>query len=125
MSESMEAEQHLIACCLYDENAIPNLLEIPESWFAENAHRLIIRTIRELAADSLGCDLFSIADRLSQQRKIEHVGGMEYLVALSESMANVAHWNSYKTSLFGYYKKTPAAGHCSECRYADWYRRQN
>lgn len=104
MSNSTEAEQHLIACALIDESKTAELLELPEDWFYLNSHKLIIRTIRELVSNSLTTDAFSIGDTLNRTRQLEIIGGMEYLIELSESLPNLKYWAGYKNSLFGYYK---------------------
>ena len=103
---NLEAEQHLLACAIIDENKVPDLLEIPEEWFFYNQHKLIIRVIKTLSYASLSSDLFAIADSLKQAHQLEMAGGMEYLVELTESLPNLQFWNSYKNSLFGAYKLT-------------------
>ena len=104
MSKSLEAEQHLIACSLIDDSKTAELLEIDEAWFMNNGHKLIIRTIRELASQNLNADSFSIGDQLNRTHQLEMVGGMEYLVELEQSLPSLKLWNSYKNSLFNYYK---------------------
>lgn len=104
MSRSLEAEQHLIACALVDDAKQAELLEIPEEWFANNAHKLIIRTMRSLISQSLSADLFAIDDELHRTNQSAMIGGMEYLTELAESLPSLEMWNSYKRSLFQYYK---------------------
>lgn len=104
MNKSLEAEQHLIACALVDDSKTAELLEIDEAWFMNNGHKLIIRTIRELASQNLNADSFSIGDQLNRTHQLEMVGGMEYLVELEQSLPSLKLWNSYKNSLFNYYK---------------------
>lgn len=104
MNQSIEAEQHIIACALVDETKTAELLELPEEWFQVNAHKLVLRTIRSLASQSLSADAFSIGDELNRTKQLEMVGGMEYLMELTESLPNLKFWNSYKNSLFNYYK---------------------
>tara|TARA_R110000782_G_scaffold137063_1_gene229555 strand:+ start:3966 stop:5288 length:1323 start_codon:yes stop_codon:yes gene_type:complete len=104
MSKSLESEQHLIACAIIDENRAADLLDLPESWFALNAHKLILRTIRELVSASLSADLFSISDSLSRNKLLISAGGMEYLSELAESLPNLGFWNSYRNSLESYHK---------------------
>ena len=104
MSKSLESEQHLIACAIIDENRATDLLDLPESWFSLNAHKLILRTIRELVSASLSADLFSIGDSLSRNKLLISAGGMEYLSELAESLPNLGFWNSYRNSLESYHK---------------------
>lgn len=101
---STEAEQYIIACALVDDTKTAELLEISEDWFQQNAHKLIIRTIRELASNNLPVDSFSIGDHLTRSNQINMIGGMPYLVELEESLPSLSMWNSYKNSLFNYYK---------------------
>lgn len=102
---SLEAEQHLLACVLIDDKQTASLLEIPEDWFLTNAHKLIYRKVVELAKQSLGTDLFSVAQSLQQSQQLASAGGMQYLTALTEQLPSLHHWNSYKNVLFGSYKK--------------------
>ena len=104
MNNSLEAEQHLIACALIDDSKTAELLGISEDWFYMNSHKLIIRTIRELTNNNLSADMFAIGDSLNRTNQLQLVGGMEYLSELAESLPNLHYWNSYKTSLFTYYK---------------------
>lgn len=104
MSKSMESEQHLIACALIDDTKTAEILEINEDWFSVNAHKLIIRTIRDLATQSLSADIFAIADELERKGQLAIVGNMSYLTELAESLPNIKFWDSYKNSLFHYYK---------------------
>lgn len=104
MNNSIEAEQHLIACALVDDTKTAELLEVSEDWFSHNAHKLIIRTIRELASQNLNTDSFAIGDTLNRTKQLEQIGGMEYLQELEGSLPSLSMWNSYKNSLFNYYK---------------------
>lgn len=102
---SLEAEQHLLACVLIDDKQTAALLEIPEDWFLTNSHKLIYRKVAELAKQSLGTDLFSLAQALQQSQQLEAAGGMDYLTELTEQVPSLSYWNSYKNVLFGSYKK--------------------
>lgn len=104
MSRSLEAEQHIIACALIDQTKTAELLELDENWFPTNAHKIIIRTIRELVSNNLGVDVFSIGTELQRLNQLEMAGGMDYLIELTESLPNLKFWDSYKRSLFESYK---------------------
>ena len=103
-NKTLEAEQHLIACALVDDAKTAELLEIPEEWFQVNAHKLVIRAIRELTSQNLSADMFAISDELNRHNQLDMVGGMGYLVELSESLPNLGYWGSYKNALFNQYK---------------------
>ena len=104
MSNGTEAEQYLIACALVDDAKTAELLEIPEDWFQSNAHKLILRTMRQLVSQNLSADIFAICDELERTRQSEMIGGMAYLTELADSLPNLAFWDSYKNSLFNHYK---------------------
>ena len=104
MSNGTEAEQYLMACALVDDAKTAELLEIPEDWFQSNAHKLILRTMRQLVSQSLSADIFAICDELERTRQSEMIGGMAYLTELADSLPNLAFWDSYKNSLFNHYK---------------------
>jgi replicative DNA helicase len=103
-THSLEAEQHLLACALIDENVIPSLLEIPEDHFYRNEHRLIYRAISELAHQELTVDFFSVGELMQQKQQIEIIGGMEYLQGLGESLPSVGMFKSFAGSMLTHYK---------------------
>lgn len=101
---SQEAEQHLLACALIDDASVANLLEIDENWFFQNENKLIYRAIDQLAKQNLTTDAFAVGEYLNQQQQLPMAGGMEYISALSESLPSLKQFQSFKNTLFTYYK---------------------
>lgn len=101
---SIEAEQHVLASALIDENVIPSLLEIPEDHFYRNEHKLIYRAISELAHQQLTADFFSVGELMQQKQQLDTAGGMEYIQELAESLPSLAMFRSFANSLLTYYK---------------------
>jgi len=102
--ESIEAEQHLLACALIDPESTVKLLQLPEAWFNSNSSKLIYRAVATLANSSLSVDVFSVSDLLDQQKQLRLAGGMDYLVELSESLPSLSYFDSYTNTLLGCHK---------------------
>ena len=106
MRRENEAEQHILGCALLDVNVIPKLLEIPEEWFLDNDHKIIVRTISSLAERSLSCDMFSLDNELHRVHGDKNTVGMAYLSDLAEQVPSLKHFDAYKRIMFDNYKST-------------------
>lgn len=107
---SQEAEQHVLACALADQNAVADVLDLQDEWMYQNEHKLILRAIRELAEANLATDAFAIGTHLQQQQTLHMAGGMEYLMTLSESLPSLGMFNSFRNELIRCHKVRQLAG---------------
>jgi replicative DNA helicase len=101
---NLEAEQHLLACALIDENHIVKLLEIPEEWFLSNKHKVIYREIDRLSGLRLSCDLFALGESLDGKEGFKTNEDHAYIHELANNLPNLKDFNSYKRILFDLYK---------------------
>ena len=101
---SQEAEQHVLACALADQNAVADVLDMQDEWMYQNEHKLILRAIRALAESNLTTDSFAVGTHLQQQQQLEMAGGMEYLVSLSDSLPSLKMLPSFKNELIRCHK---------------------
>ena len=101
---SQEAEQHILACAMADQNAVADVLDMQDEWMYQNEHKLILRAIRGLAEANLTTDAFAVGTHLQQQQQLEMAGGMEYLMSLSESLPSLKMLQSFKNELIRCHK---------------------
>jgi len=101
---NLEAEQHLLACALIDDNHIVKLLEIPEEWFQSNKNKIIYREIKRLTGLNLSSDMFALGDSLNNASGFESGQITHYLNDLSESLPSLKDFPTYKRILFDSYK---------------------
>lgn len=89
---SREAEQSLLGGLLLDPSGIPAVLEIFRgNEFYFDSHRKIFRVITELFESNKPIDLVTIFERLREQNELDEIGGIEYLVALTERVPSAAN----------------------------------
>jgi replicative DNA helicase len=82
---SLDAEQSLLAILLCDNSAFCDVAEILRGdEFYKDAHRQIYSTISDLMGQSAPADLVTVAEHLSQAKKIEAIGGYSYLASLTD-----------------------------------------
>jgi replicative DNA helicase len=91
---SLEAEEHVIACCLLDgSDTIARCLEarlIADSFYSP-ANRLIFQIIVELYQKSPPVTLEVLAEELKTRRLLEAVGGFPHLMQVTGKIPTTAH----------------------------------
>jgi replicative DNA helicase len=91
---SMEAEEHVIACCLLDgSDTIARCLEarITADSFYSPANRLLFQVIVELYQQSPPVTLEVLAEEMKTRRQLEAVGGFPYLMQVTGKIPTTAH----------------------------------
>ena len=88
---SLEAEQALIGGLFHDVKAYDKITGIvTEGDFYTLDHRKIFRSITRLVDQQHPVDVVTVADFLQNHRQLDEVGGLQYIVQLSQ-MANSAN----------------------------------
>lgn len=94
--QNVEAEKCVLGSMLIDEEAIGLALEIlDESWFYDETHQKIYKTILDLYNDRKKIDLITLSDKLKNDGMLEAIGGITYLSMIIDtvpSSANVEHY---------------------------------
>ena len=90
---SLEAEEHLLACCLLDgADSIARCLEVrlaPAAFYSP-AHRVIYEKICEIYQKKPPVDVAVLAEELKTARQLEAVGGYAYLSQLTSRIPTTA-----------------------------------
>lgn len=96
LPHSQEAEKAVIGCILQDSKALAAACEIlkPEDFYFD-ANREIYAVGIELFNENSPVDIVTVSDRLTRWDKLDQVGGVPYLAAVSASIStteNVTHY---------------------------------
>lgn len=94
--QNVEAEQSVLGSVLLKDNVLGNVLEIikPEDFYSP-AHRVIFESMIDLFDKSDPLDLITVTTHLSNNNKLEEVGGAAYLANLTSIVPVTANISSY------------------------------
>ena len=93
---SIEAEESVIGGVLLDNEAFDRIADVvkPEDFYVER-HARILSAMASLSDAAMPMDAVTIAERLRQRGDLERIGGVAFLLELSERVptaANVEHY---------------------------------
>lgn len=89
----INAEAAILSAMLIDANVVSKGIEmIKEEYFAKQAHKIILRTMRELFNESIEIDSLTLIDRLQRNNKLENVGGLPYISELVDFVVSSANF---------------------------------
>ncbi|MFN4231413.1 replicative DNA helicase [Thermus sp.] len=94
---NLEAEQSVLGAILLDSDVLDELeglLPSPEAFYAEG-HRKIYAAMQALRSQGKPVDLVTLAEELSRRGELEALGGVSYLVQLSEATPTAAYAEHY------------------------------
>jgi replicative DNA helicase len=93
---NLEAEMSVLGSVLLDSEVLDRMegLLAPEAFYKE-AHRKIWSAMRELRNRREPVDLVTLAEELRARNQLEEVGGVSYLVSLSENTPTAAYAEYY------------------------------
>ena len=93
---NVEAEQSVLGALMLDKNAIIKVADFVKIGdFYKDAHNMIYATMLDLYEDREPIDVLSLSNKLTEQKKLENVGGASYLASLVNSVpssANITHY---------------------------------
>lgn len=93
---SKEAEQSLLGGLLQDPSGLPGVLEILKGHeFYFDSHRKIFRAIVELFDQNQPIDIITVLEKLKDKNELEEVGGVSYLVSLTERVPSASNASVY------------------------------
>lgn len=94
---SLEAEQGVLGCVLWDPTEIgPELLaRIKCEDFYDLRHREIFNAISDMLANGTPVDIISLRQRLKDSGLLDSVGGVQYLGSLQDSVPSPANFGYY------------------------------
>jgi len=93
---NLEAEASVLGSALVDNDAIDRVEGlITADAFYKEAHRKIWRAIEALRARSEPVDLVTLSEELKKRNELDEIGGITYLVGLSEATPTAAYAEHY------------------------------
>lgn len=94
--QSIEAEACVLGGMILDASCIDIVVQIVRAeHFYRPAHQSIFETLLDMRRDAKPVDLVVVRDELTRRGQIDHVGGVEYLVAMVEGVPNAANVEYY------------------------------
>src|ERR1043165_1672475 len=94
--QRLEMEQATLGAMLIERAAIEKAAEILQpSDFYRDAHRVIFEAVLSLAEQDEPVDILTVQDRLRQQDLLDNIGGMPYLIQLTDAVPTAANVEYY------------------------------
>ncbi len=97
LPNSLEAEQALLGCILVDNESQREILSdiMPEDFYSE-AHKNIYKSMQEIFVKSIPVDFVTLVNQLEVEKKLELVGGIEYITMLTNCVPSAANYQHYR-----------------------------
>ena len=93
---NLEAEQAVLGCILIDnQSQIDILAQMKDSDFYSEAHSEIYKAMSKVYAKSIPVDFVTLTDELEEEGKLEKVGGIDYIMALTNTVPSAANFKHY------------------------------
>ncbi|MDR1906142.1 MAG: replicative DNA helicase, partial [Clostridiales bacterium] len=96
MPFNKEAEQCVLGSCLIDGEIVADVVSsLSEKDFYLPAHKRIFSAVFELYNDGKAADVVTITDILDRGGILADIGGLDYLIGLSEAIPSAANFRYY------------------------------
>ena len=96
MPQSLEVESSLLGVMLFAPSTIEKVLdELKENNFYDKRHRILFKTINSMVLKDIDVDTITLANELKDIGELEQIGGITYLVELSNSVFTAANVDNY------------------------------
>ncbi len=90
--QAIDLEEAVIGAAMLDKEAMPIIVEIlrPDSFYVD-AHQEIYRAMTHLYEVMKPIDILTVKEALNKTGKLEEIGGINYLMELTEKVASAAN----------------------------------
>ncbi len=96
LPNSLEAEQSLLGCILLDnETQLEVLSKVNVSDFYSESHKNIYDSMQKIYKKSIPVDFVTLIRQLEVEKKLESVGGIEYITYLTNVVPSAANFQHY------------------------------
>ncbi len=93
---SIESEQSVLGGLMLDNDKWENIYEIINfNDFFNKSHQIIFNEMKKLLESYKPIDLITLSESLKKNKKLEIIGGFEYLAELSQNIPSVSNINYY------------------------------
>ena len=100
LPHDIDAERSLLGAMLIDKGACEEVLNIavPDDFY-DDGHRLIFEGMKYIHDNHGAIDVTTVTSYLMDHKILDRIGGVDYLLRLSESVPTIAHTEFYLKSL--------------------------
>jgi replicative DNA helicase len=103
---SVEAEKAVLGAMLMDRDAVVEVIEtVRPEHFYEEKHGLIYEVIMDLYQEREPVDVITVTEKLRKKKKLDEIGGTEYLTDLVNGIPTAAHVAHYASLVKDSYTK--------------------
>ncbi|MBS4750231.1 replicative DNA helicase [Carnobacteriaceae bacterium zg-ZUI78] len=96
LPQNIEAEQAVLGSIFFDETAIINVVSILDyTDFYSIKNRLIFSVMQKLNNEDKNIDFVTVQNELEKQNYLENIGGIEYLIQLTQTVPTAANVEYY------------------------------
>jgi len=109
LPKALDIESNILGALLLDKRTIPLVIgHLKTDIFYDLKHQKIFNAIKEMYDSNISIDLTTVAQKLSQDKDIQDVGGAFYLSKLTDNVTSTAHINTHIEIVIEMYKKREA-----------------
>ena len=96
LPNNLESEQAVLGCVLIDQEAQTDILStLNRDDFYSEAHRNIFQAMQTIFTKSIPVDFVTLTSELEVEKKLETVGGIDYITYLSNVVPSAANFKHY------------------------------
>ncbi len=96
MPHSVDAESALLGCLIIDNELQADIVEtLTEEDFYLEAHKYVIKAIKEVFLAKKPVDLVTLSDALEKSGELERAGGIAYISEIAQSTPSAANYKHY------------------------------
>lgn len=96
LPNSLEAEQALLGCVLLDSDAQLDILQkLSAEDFYSEAHKSIFDSMTKIFSKSIPVDFVTLTNQLEVDKKLDSVGGIDYVTFLTNVVPSSANYQHY------------------------------
>ena len=96
LPQNLEAEMSVLGVCFLNKYELEKICEeIDADMFLSEANKYIFEAIKELYNNKIALDVTTIKEELDKKKRLNAIGGIEYLSEVIDSVATAANINHY------------------------------
>ncbi|MCD8308516.1 MAG: replicative DNA helicase [Clostridia bacterium] len=96
LPNNLEAEQALLGCMFIDNDILAEVIDkLDENDFYQESHKLIMAAVQRVFNRRKPIDMVTLTDDLEKEGNLAKVGGIEYLIELTQKTPTAANFRYY------------------------------
>ena len=96
LPNNLESEQSVLGCVLLDQDAQMDILTTlkPDDFYSES-HKKIFGAMQTIFSKNIPVDFVTLTNELEVEKKLDEVGGIDYVTFLTNSVPSAANFRHY------------------------------